>query len=200
MEQLNVVSILYIAFRLAPFIIVSFFSLASLINQDLKGLIYLVGLLLATAISIVAGNTFTLFEPPNSNTTLYDETTKTCNLLTLTKAGPLSRLPLSQVVFSYTFGYLAYIIVKYKLVSQNIPTLFIFPALILADWFWMTSNWCASPMAVIIAAIIGGCVGVGWSAIIDSMKMSRYQYFNGLSTKETCSIPAKQKFRCRASM
>lgn len=199
MEQLNIVSILYIAFRLAPFIIVSFFSLASLINQDLKGLIYLVGLLLATAISIVSGNTFANFEPSHSNTTLYEETTKTCNLLTLTKTGPLSKLPLSQVVFSYTFGYLAYIIVKYKLVSQNIPTLFIFPALILADGFWMSSNLCAPPMAVIVAAIIGGCVGVSWSAIIDSMKMSRYQYFNGLSTKETCSLPAKQKFRCTKS-
>lgn len=196
MAELDLLSILYIAFRLAPFILVSFFSLASIINQDLKGLIYLVGLLMATASAIVLGNTFS-FTTPSQVGTLYEQTTNTCNILTLTTAGPLSKLPLSQVVFAYTFGYLAYIIGKYKLASQNIPTLIIFPALIIADWVWMTTNGCAPAMAVLLATIVGGGIGAGWSALIDSMKLSKYQYFNGLSTKETCSLAAKQSFRCR---
>jgi len=196
MAELNLTSILYIAFRLAPFIIVSFFSLASIINQDLKGLIYLVGLLIASASAILVGNTFDLSMPVGTST-LYEDTTKTCNLLTLTKAGPLSNLPLSQVVFAYTFGYLTYIIGKYKLVSQNIPTLILFPLLIIADWIWMSSNQCASVMAVLMATIIGGGVGAAWSALIDFMKLSKYQYFSGLSTKETCSLAAKQSFKCR---
>lgn len=196
MAELNLISILYIAFRLAPFIVVSFFSLASIINQDLKGLIYLVGLLIASASAIILGNTFQ-FPVSEGMNTLYEDTTKTCNLLTLTKAGPLSNLPLSQVVFAYTFGYLVYIIGKYKLVSQNIPTLIVFPLLIVADWIWMTQNKCAHVMSVLLATIVGGGVGVAWSSIIDSMKLSKYQYFNGLSTKETCTIAAKQTFRCR---
>lgn len=196
MAELNLISILYIAFRLAPFIIVSFFSLASIINQDLKGLIYLVGLLIASASAIILGNTFQ-FPVAEGMNTLYEDTTKTCNLLTLTKSGPISNLPLSQVVFAYTFGYLVYIIGKYKLVSQNIPTLVVFPLLIVADWIWITQNKCASVMSVLLATIVGGGVGAAWSAIIDSMKLSKYQYFNGLSTKETCTIAAKQTFRCR---
>lgn len=196
MAELDLISILYIAFRLAPFILVSFFSLASIINQDFKGLIYLVGLLLATATAILLGNTFD-FTIPAKVGTLYEQTTNTCNLLTLTKSGPLSNLPLSQVVFAYTFGYLTYIIGKYKLASQNIPTLIIFPLLIVADWIWMTTNQCATTMAVLLATIVGGSVGIAWSALIDSMKLNKYQYFNGLSTKETCSLAAKQSFRCR---
>lgn len=199
MAELDITSILYISFRLAPFILVSFFSLASIINQDLKGLIYLVGLLIASSAAIIFGNTFDFAITQTSPNTLYDDTTRTCNLLTLTKAGPLSKLPLSQVVFSYTFGYLMYIIVKYNLVSQNIPTIVIFPALIVADFFWMANNNCASVMAILLATIVGGTIGIGWSSLIDSMKLSKYQYFSGLSTKETCSLAANQSFKCRKS-
>lgn len=196
MVELNIVSLLYIAFRLAPFILVSFFSLVSVFNQDLKGVIYLVGLLVASGIAILIGNTFQ-FAMPDQLNTLYEDTTRTCNLLTLTKGGPLSNLPLSQVVFAYTFGYLAYIIAKYKLASQNIPTLIVFPLLIVADWFWMSANRCASTMAILLATIVGGGAGVAWASLIDSMKLSKYMYFNGLSTKETCSLSAKQSFKCR---
>ena len=41
----NIINILYMFFRLAPFIIVSYFTLQSIFNQDLKGVIYLIGLL-----------------------------------------------------------------------------------------------------------------------------------------------------------
>ena len=54
--QLNIVSLIYLFFRLAPFIIVSYFALQSLFNQDLKGVIYLVGLLIASVVTILVGN------------------------------------------------------------------------------------------------------------------------------------------------
>lgn len=54
--DLNFVSIVYLFYRLAPFIIVCFFTLNSLINQDLRGLMYLCGLLLlVTAVFISSG-------------------------------------------------------------------------------------------------------------------------------------------------
>ena len=37
--ELNIATIIYLFFRLAPFIIVCFFSLQSIFNQDLKGLV-----------------------------------------------------------------------------------------------------------------------------------------------------------------
>jgi len=44
--EVNLLSISYLFFRLAPFIIVCFFTLNSLFNQDLRGIIYLCGLLI----------------------------------------------------------------------------------------------------------------------------------------------------------
>ena len=51
----NIINILYMFFRLAPFIIVSYFTLQSIFNQDLKGVIYLIGLLVASVVTVILG-------------------------------------------------------------------------------------------------------------------------------------------------
>ena len=126
--EFNIVSILYIAYRLSPFIIVCFFSLSSIFNQDLKGLIYICGLLITVFFSILVGNMgkshFTVSY--HNEDVVYNDVTRVCNILTLTKTGPLSLLPLSQVVLWYTYLYLGYIIMTYSLFSQNYPLLIIF--------------------------------------------------------------------------
>ena len=48
--ELNLINVLYMFFRLSPFIIVSYFTLQSILNQDLKGVIYLVGLIVTSFI------------------------------------------------------------------------------------------------------------------------------------------------------
>ena len=198
MNDLNLISILYISFRLAPFITVSFFSLSSLFNQDLKGLIYLVGLLLATFIAIIFGNSFSIFERPSlMEDGLYQNVSHVCNLMTLSKSGPMSNLPLSQIVFEYTFGYLFYVIFKYNLIMQNIPVLIIFPVLIITDWFWHASNSCASYLPLFVSTILGGALGVGWAYVIDSTGATKLQYYNLLSSKESCSVPSQQSFSCK---
>ena len=44
--DLNVIGFGYLFLRLAPFVLASFFILASIFNQDFKGFIYLVGVVL----------------------------------------------------------------------------------------------------------------------------------------------------------
>ena len=199
MNALNIGSLLYISFRLAPFILVSYFTLSSLFNQDFKGLIYIAGLLITSFLAILIGNQFpNMFESVGySADNTYENMTKVCNLMTISKSGPLSNLPLSMVVFSYTFGYLLVPIVKYKLETQNIPTLVIFPIIILADMIWQILNSCSTTAGVLVGMIVSGLAGVGWSFFIDSTKVTSLQYFNGISNKESCSVPSKQYFKCR---
>ena len=42
--EMNLASMSYLFFRLAPFILVCFFALGSILNSELKGFVYLVGL------------------------------------------------------------------------------------------------------------------------------------------------------------
>ena len=53
--DLNIINIMYMFFRLAPFIIVSYFTLQSLFNQDMKGVIYIIGLIVASFVTVILG-------------------------------------------------------------------------------------------------------------------------------------------------
>jgi hypothetical protein len=196
--DLNIVSILYLAFRLAPFILVSYFTLSSVFNHDFKGIIFLIGLLIASAISMILGNSFKdyLQVSRNASSGLLQNTTDVCNLLTLTKSGPLSLLPLSQVVFSYTFGFLLYIIINHSIYYQNIPTMIVLPALIIGEFCWAYKNNCTNWQAQLGAGLVGMSIGLLWSMFIVSTKVTNFQYFNAISNKETCSLASKQNFKC----
>lgn len=183
--ELNLSNILYLSFRLSPFIIVSMLIFSSIFLQDFKGIIYIAGLLLATFISITAGKSFS-FESQNP----------ICKTISLSKNSTVSKLPLSQVVLNYTFFYFVYIIGSNGIATQNIPTLVIFPLLIVGDIIWNYYNGCYEIPAIISALVIGSGIGGIWSYIISSAKMPSLLYFNGVSNSEICSRPSQQTFRC----
>jgi len=188
--ELNLTNIFYTSYRLSPFILVSFFILSSLLNQDFKGLIYLAGLLFACFLSAVVGkfNTF--------NDTTGTPPADICNTLTLTTGEPFSKLPLSMTIFTYTFGYLLYIIAYNGLAIDNIFTIILFSLLIIVDWTWNITFNCNNHMRLFASFLIGAGIGVGWSAVIVSTNQVALQYFNGISNKEVCSLNKKVKFRC----
>ena len=188
-RSLDLAPIGYITFRLAPFILVSFFVISSIFRQDIKGLIYLMGLVLACFCTALFGNLFPM------NITKSDIDIRKCNVFTLTKAGPLSKIPLSQTVFGYTFAYLLYVIITYNLAIQTMPTLILLPVLILADFVWNAHNDCAGVFPMTVALIVGCLVGWFWSYVIDSTKLVKLQYFDGLGSTQMCARPANPKFK-----
>jgi hypothetical protein len=191
--MINVSFLLYTAFRLAPFILVSFFSLSSILNQDFKGIVYLAGLLFACFIATITGSSFEVFK----NKGEISDNDLVCNVLTLTENGRLSQLPLSMVTFSYTFFFLVETIANYKLEIQNIPTLIIFPLIIIAEFAWNIFYKCTSMAGIIAAFAIGSAFGAAWSAIIRSSGAIKMQYFNGISNANTCTRSSTQKFTCK---
>ena len=198
--ELNIVNIIYLFFRLAPFIIVSYFTLQSIFNQDLKGLIYLIGLLVASVVTVMIGNVIP--QPDKSlipdQPTLSKQQIEKCNYLTLGQGQPVSKLPLSQTVFGYTLAYLSYFIGVNNLTTQNIPTFVIFPLVILDDMVWNVLNSCSTNIMLLTALIIGGLVGVLWAMVIDSTQNANLTYFSGISNKDVCTKPSKSLYKCRA--
>ena len=146
--ELNIITLLYLFFRLAPFIIVSYFSLASVFNQDIKGVIYLVGVIITCFSTLIVGNTV-----GDDLTTVTGENGITknavCDMLTIGKTGNFTKIPLGIAIMSYTLIYLVYVIVKYKMELYNLPTLILFPLLILGDLIWNVKNNCFKPTGVV---------------------------------------------------
>jgi hypothetical protein len=193
--EFNLITYIYLFIRLAPFIIVSCFTLNSILNLDLKGVVYIAGLLLACFVTTMVSK-ISFFKNDNKDANIL------CNLITLTGTGSvLSDIPLGQTTLSYTFMYLASIIIKYNdntnaLITKNMASFILFPLLIICDGYWTYYNKCTKPVNIIFAFLIGSGIGAAWALTLDASKMFELQYFNGISNRDVCSRPSKSIFRC----
>jgi hypothetical protein len=188
--ELNIVSFLYLFLRLAPFILVCFFSLLSIFNQDFKGLIYLIGLLFTCFIAILLSSVLTFIPAPGS------PKPEICNMITIGQSEEICALPLGQVVFGFTFAYLSHSIYTNKLLKRNIPTMIFFPLLILFDMYWNSNNGCNTLIQLCVSLLIGGLCGWFWGSLIAKTKNKDLQYISGVNNDQICSAPSKTKFRC----
>ena len=183
--ELDLISISYLFFRLAPFILASFFSLSSIFNQDIKGIIYLVGLILAAFINVI-------FTFGNSES----DPLPVCNIITVGNTATFSQSPISLCILTYTFIYLVFAIATYNVAINNIPTLILFPLLILADFIWNYNNQCYSFTNIVKSFIVGGGIGALWGWVVVSYFKSD-AHFIGLHTNaQICSRPSKTVYKC----
>lgn len=215
--NVNISNILYIAFRLAPFIIVCFFTLESFLNWNIKGVVYLCGLLVACVVTVFASNAFGNGSTPDS-----DVDNNICNSISLGQGGSLlSKLPLSTAVFSYTFFYLFTFIfnlarqssysakkpigknnafnkkgVLQNILVQNLPTLILFPLLLVIDAIWNMMNGCSPWYNILVSTAISGAIGVAWASVIASTGNPGLMYLSS-SMGDVCSKPTETMFRCR---
>lgn len=186
MQDMNIVSVIYIFFRLAPFLIVGFMTLGSVINGQIRGFVYLVGLCFSVFITHLM---VTIIKKNDIQSNLI------CGGFSVNGIMNVST-PVGLAIICYTFFYLVFPIAKYRLEVYNIPLLIIFPLLIIAEIFWNVQNSCFNFTQIISTIILGGGLGVLYSVIIDSIQMPKLQYLAAGSTREICNMPRKQKFRC----
>lgn len=185
--EMNLASMSYLFFRLAPFILVCFFALGSILNSELKGFVYLVGLCFACFVTFMINGA--LGDKTEGEKSLLCNTFSVNNIYS-------DKTPASLVIFSYTFFYLVYPIAKHNLAIYNVPTLVLFPLLILADIWWNFSHNCFPIVnCAITLGIAAGC-GIAWSYFIEETNMPGLQYFNVGSNRERCTRPTKQRFKC----
>ena len=189
--DLNVIGFGYLFLRLAPFVLASFFILASIFNQDFKGFIYLVGLLFSSFITMLAAKL-----PFINSLRRPDDVPEICNVLTIGQADSLSDLPLGQSAITYTFAYLLFSMIHSDLVDRNIPTLVFFPLLIIFDFIWNFNNSCYSFLQLLVSAGVGGLIGWLWAYIISKGKSPSLMYFSSLTNEDVCSRPTKSTFKC----
>lgn len=192
--DLNLVNILYMFFRMAPFIIVSYFTLQSILNQDLKGVIYLIGLIITSFIVYLIAAVL----PEEKGLMPSDYSKVRCTQLTIGNNYPISKLPLSQTVFGYTLTYLSYFIGVNNLQTQNVATFILFPIIILADIFWSVTNFCSTPKYLLLSLIISAIVGLLWAMLIESTGVGGFAYLTGITNKDVCSRPTKSLYKCRS--
>jgi hypothetical protein len=192
MIELNIITLIYLFLRLSPFIIVCFFALNSLFNQDFRGIVYLHGLIFACFVSTMIYNAIGSYPVFSSG----EKKNPICTLVSFSKEPTSSVLPIGQNILSFTFFYLFYVIAKHETFNANIVTLVFFPLLIVCDLIWNAVNSCYDIRQLLLSLILGGGFGTLLAWVIDSSGIVSLQYFYSSNSKDQCSVPSKQTFKC----
>jgi hypothetical protein len=204
MKNYNIFNVIYLTFRLAPLIVVCYFLLQSLFNLDLRGLIYLVGLIIAGVLASVVGDLIDV--DSGSEGRSYRCNTLYLGAIPVTSGviEPLSKVPLNILVYSYT---LAYLITAFTAppvtyanalasLQQNMPVLIIFPLLLIFEGVWLTAHACNPFMMIFMAVLIGIGIGIFWAFMMRMTKNPNLQYMS-IGNIQVCSRPSKTIYRCR---
>lgn len=220
---LNIIELPYLIFRLAPIIIVSFFIFQSFLLWDIKGVLYICGLILTCGVTLLANSGLNIVLPILSDTNKNPK----CRTITLGENGEYySNIPLNLVVYSFTFFYLLIFIFNLanpnstvgildtstftqssinNALQQNIPILIFFPLLILLELFWINVNSCVSTdikdfvIYTLSGIIIGAVGGLSWALLITSIGVPQLQYIIS-GNNSVCSRPSKTLFRCKPKL
>jgi len=181
----NIRSLLYF---FAPFLIVCYFLLFSLINMDLKGIIYLIGLFISLIVTIFIGNGIT------KKDNMFSNQSELCNFVTINHIANISNVPLSISVYCFTTFYLLYTMAINNSIIPNILLLVFLGILILTDMIWLTQNNCFSGMNIMIGMLISGLMGILWGYLINKFNNKDLQYFT--ADDNICTIPKRKYFKC----
>lgn len=173
----SVFRIFYLAFRMGPFLIVLYFLLYSLFNQDYSHLIYLMGVIMACFFGIITGGLWT--------SRIFDKPETVCHPLRLGTGERLSGLPLSTVVYVYTLCYFAVPMFETKTQSGNVLFLTGITLLIFIDLIWLFLFNCSSLFRMVVAGTVGLTVGLSWGEIVYQMGLTT----NYESKDNSCMIP-----------
>ena len=180
----------FMFYRILPFVLLSFFSLHSVLQQNPSGLILVSGALITSLLPIGISNIDAVQRaiiayqktkiggdnPADANLLEYQNTF--CNFLTYNNS-LISYLPISTHIISFIVGYMTHIAINNVLLFI---TLCVF---LLIDVGFNFLN-CSSYL-IIIPLLFGYLLGFGWGSITGVDKLT--------TSSEKCSV-TKKKFEC----
>ena len=174
----------YFIAMLGPYMLISFFLLLSFFNQNLKGVIYFVGICLLIIITKIFSVTIAPMMPMKSFK---------CNMFESTLIG--DGLSFSILVYFFTLGYL--FIAMFRNNIMNYPMIVAILLLGGIDIVIKKSNNCTTISTTAISVFLGLLIGFIWSTIIQNNASDLLYHTDYVSNKVACSMPSQQKFKCQ---
>ena len=172
---------------ISPFLLGFFIFMSSLFNLNIKGIIYLGGILIAALINAFLMGT--IKEP------LPDPTSIACGLV---NTGPwrfFGTPSPSGVFISFTIAYL--VLPLYYNDQMNYVLLISLLSLLFIDIIAKTYNGCTSYVGAALGCLVGFILGSAWYSLFKAAGYESLVYFNEMnSNKVMCSRPSKQTFKC----
>ena len=172
---------------IAPTLLIFFLFLSSLFNQNLKGLVYIAGILIASTINIIFMNIV--------GSQVSDDASFSCNLFDIPHVSLYNSPYPSTLIIAFTIAYLV-LPMKYNK-QMNYVVLIFLMCLLGVDIVTKVQNKCTTYPGTVLGALVGFLLGTIWYVLFYSLGYSSLLYFDELrSDNVQCSMPTKQTFKC----
>lgn len=198
--QLNLFKVLYLCFRLMPFLMITFFLLMTIFRMDMRAGVYLLGVSVLFLLVYVIGNTLDGFVVLNGRIL-----STVCSTLALGKTERLSKLPLSLSLYSFSIWYILYIILSLpatrglrdKVLVANLHLITTLAVLFAGEFAWLIL-YCDEWLTLLFTSVISGLFGAFWAWAINQTRLASYQFDPvKKDTGETCSMTSPNVFVCK---
>lgn len=186
--ELTITNVFQFVSALTPLLLTFFMVMISIFNQDLKGLVYLAGILIVSVV-----NVFLL----NIIKSKRDETSATsCNIFNLPFNMTEYNVPsLNSVLISFTIAYLLLPMITTNQTNYGLITALF--SIFIIDAISKIMNRCTTTAGVILGLLTGTLFGSLWYTLFHSTGHNSLLYFDEVvSNKVYCSRPKKQTFKC----
>ena len=169
---------------ISPFLLAFLMVMISIINSNIKGLIYLLGLIILFVIVFLFQNTLRV---------PMDATNGFCNLFNISQYSVPS---FNSALYLYTIIYILFPMINMGMI--NFPLIIVFLLLFVSDSIIKYKNKCSSIVGIVMGSILGLFFGMTWFLIIRATGQTGLLYYDDLvSNKIACSRPTKQNFKCQ---
>ena len=172
---------------IAPTLLIFFLFLSSLFNQNLKGLVYIAGLLIASFVNIIFMNII--------GSERSEDESFSCSLFDIPHVSKFNSPYPTTLIIAFTIAYLV-LPMKYNNQMNYVVLLFLM-GLLGMDMLTKVQNKCTTYPGCVLGALVGFLLGVIWYIFFHAMGYDSLLYFDELrSDNVVCSRPSKQTFRC----
>jgi hypothetical protein len=186
--DLTITNLFQFVSALLPTLLIFFMVMISIFNQDVKGLVYLAGILITSVINIFLLNTIKSQKDDNSSAS--------CNMFNLPFNMNNYNVPsLNSVLIAFT---IAYLLLPMQASNQmNYVIIATLLSIFVIDAISKIMNKCTTIAGVIIGLLTGLLSGSLWYVLFHSTGLNSLLYFDEVvSNKTYCSRPKKQTFKC----
>ena len=185
--QLTPTNIMQLLAAIAPLLVGFFLVMSSLFNQNLKGLVYLAGVLIATVINIPLMNQIASPVDPNASIN--------CNLVEIPYLTEFNSPAPSSLFLAFT---IAYLVMPMKYNNQmNYTVLAALLCLTGLDAVSKVTNKCTTMGGSFLGMLVGFILGAIWYTLFHTAGYDSLLYFDELqSNNVVCAKPSKQTFKC----
>jgi len=182
--RFNLVDAMSFLALISPFLLAFTMIMISVINSNIKGIIYLIGLVILFLLVFLFQQT--IGQRPT-------ELNKFCNIFSISSYSIPS---FNSALYLYTIIYILLPMISNGMI--NFPLIIVFLLLYVGDCIIKIRNKCTPVIGVVSGTIFGLFFGIGWFLMIRSTGQPGLLYYDDMiSNNIACSRPTEQKFKCQ---